>query len=60
MNWQRLRDHLSIVVFSAVCMILINVLAERVGFVAGLLIVVGGLVYAAGLIRFLRQVMRVD
>lgn len=59
-NWRRLRDHLSIVVFSAVCMILINVLAERVGFIAGLLIVAGGLVYAAGVIRFIRWTKRVD
>lgn len=60
MNWYRLRDHLAIVVFSAACMILINVLAERVGFIAGLVIVAGALVYATGVIRFLRWTKRVD
>lgn len=54
------RDHLAIVGISAVAMILINVLAERVGFVAGLLIVAGGLIYAAGVIRFVRWSKRVD
>lgn len=60
MSWQRLRDHLAIVVFSAVAMILINLLAERVGFIAGLVIVIGGLVYVAGIIRFVRWTKRVD